>query len=330
MTRTATGKKLLLISAGLSLALSLSACQTTGMTPSARGDIDGIMGSAASQAEAEGRTAESLALLESLYKRNAADPQVAVRYARALRVAGQPERAALILAPFASNGKTPDFDARLEYAQTQAGLGDYLAAETAARGAVLLQPESGQAYHILGIALDAQGQHKQAEVAFRKALDNWEGDSSTVLNNLGLNLASQGFIDEALETLRKAQAQAPQRIEIERNIRIVSALQYSPPKEGMRLVPKPPRKPLSGPAAQSGGASVSKKGTETAEKKPAAPMAPRLSDAPAVTAAPAVAVTSVTVDDKAAEPEAVKPETETPAAGNEPASPARKKLSVND
>lgn len=325
MTRTATGKKLLLISAGLSLALALSACQTTGMTPSARGDFDSIMGDAATQAEARGRTAESLALLESLYKRNAADPRVAVRYAHALRTAGQPERAALILAPFSSDTRAPDFDAKLEYAETQAGLGDYLAAETAARGAVLLKPESGEAYHILGIALDAQGQHKQAEVAFRKALENWQGDSSTVMNNLGLNLASQGFIDEALETLRKAQAMAPQRIEIERNIRIVSALQYSPPKEGMRLVPKPPRKPLSGPAAQGGGDSDSKK-TETAEKKPAAPMAPRLSDAPAVTAAPAVAVTSVTVDDKAAEPES-----EAPAAGNEPAAPAaKKKPSVND
>ena len=62
---------------------------------------------------------------------------------------------------------------------------------------------------------------------------------------MGLNLAAQGFLDEAIETLRKALDTAPNRMEIERNLRIISALQYQPPKEGTRLVPKPPRKPES-------------------------------------------------------------------------------------
>lgn len=60
---------------------------------------------------------------------------------------------------------------------------------------------------------------------------------------MGLNLAAQGFLDEAIETLRKALDTAPNRTEIERNLRIVSALQYQPPSDGARLVPKPPRKP---------------------------------------------------------------------------------------
>ncbi len=228
----------LLLSAAL--VLPLAACQTT----SATGNNTGLNASIAQSGTATAGNAQSLDILEHAYMKDSKNPANALKYAAALRDAGRLNRAAMVLAPLAEDEKNDNADICAEYAAVQAAMGNYQDAEMHARHAVLLAPEKGKGYHILGIALDAQGHSKEAEVAFRKALDNWEGDPVPVLNNLGLNLASQGFIDDALDTLRKAADLAPGRTEIERNLRIVSALQMAPPKHGMRLVvPTPRRKP---------------------------------------------------------------------------------------
>lgn len=230
-------RTLLLLSA--TALIPLAACQTT-QGGTAGGHSSTVTGQAAS--------GESLAVLESSYKRNSDNVGIATKYAHALRNADRLNRAAMVLSPFVTDTDDAPAATYTEYAATMAAMGSYDEAEANARKAILKDPENGQAYHVLGIALDAQGHHPQAEVAFRKALDHWEGDPSGVMNNLGLNLASQGFVDDALDMLRQAASLSPNRPEIERNLRIVSALQTQPPKEGMRLVPKPPRKPGEEPA----------------------------------------------------------------------------------
>lgn len=236
--------KLLTGSLILGTALSLAACQTTAPGVADReAKINAVMERAAANAQHRGKTEQSLAILEQLYKRNSNDPGAALKYAHALREQGYYNRAELILKPFATAPKLKDANIAVEYASILAAMGNYAEAEAVGRRAVLLDPTLGKAYHILGIALDAQGHHPQAQVAFEKGLDYWEGDPSPILNNLGLNLAAQGFLDEAIQTLRKAKATAPDRKEIERNLRIVSALQYQPPAHGARPVPTPPRKP---------------------------------------------------------------------------------------
>jgi Flp pilus assembly protein TadD len=225
-------RALLLLSA--TALIPLAACQTTqGGTAGAHSSV--VTGQAAS--------GESLAMLESSYKRKSDDVRIATRYAHALRNADRLNRAAMVLSPFVTDTDDAPAGAYTEYAATMAAMGTYEEAEAHARKAILKDPENGQAYHVLGIALDAQGHHPQAEVAFRKALEHWDGDPAPVMNNLGLNLASQGFVDDALDTLRQAASLSPNRPEIERNLRIVSALQTQPPQEGVRLVPKPSRKP---------------------------------------------------------------------------------------
>lgn len=222
----------------------LTACSATTQNQENRmAKIDSVMARAAADAHMKGQTEQSLMMVEQLYKRNSNNKDAALRYAHALRKEGYYNRAALVLKPFATSDELKDEAVSIEYASIHAAMGNYMDAESAARNAVLLAPESGQAYHVLGIALDAQGHHEQAQVAFEKGLDYWEGDPSPILNNMGLNLAAQGFLDEAIETLRKAMDTAPNREEIERNLRIVSALQYQPPREGIKLVPKPPKKP---------------------------------------------------------------------------------------
>lgn len=227
MTMNKTCKKsarLLLNTLMVGSALMLAACQTTGSTGT------NVSTDPVDAALQRGGTSgpESLSSIERLYKQDSNNPNLAVRYARALRENGRMTRAAMVLNPLIENPKTKTVGVITEFAAVQASMGNYEAAEKHARAAVVQDQNSAEAYHVLGIALDAQGFNKQAEVAFRKALDNWSGDPSPVLNNLGLNLAAQGFLDESISTLRRAAALAPNKTEIERNLRIVQALQVQP------------------------------------------------------------------------------------------------------
>jgi Flp pilus assembly protein TadD len=243
-------KNKLLLVALSTAALSLSACQTTStMTERQETDlskIDAILERAANDAAMKGKVKESLELLDNMYKRNPTNSAIAMRYARALRQHGDTYKASLVLNGFV-NTDNPKPMILTEYAALQAAQGNYMAAEDHARRSILDDAEQPRAYHILGIALDAQGHHKEAEVAFRHALEGWTGDPVPVLNNLGLNLAAQGHLDQAAETLRKASAAAPDREEIERNLRIVSALQNNSGVYGSyfehNVAPKPVKKP---------------------------------------------------------------------------------------
>jgi Flp pilus assembly protein TadD len=220
-----TPVKLTLMALLAGTSLMLASCQTSGTATTNTSQVDQALERAANESRSNGQ--ESLPLLEKLYKRNPDDTDLAVRYSGALREAGRLNRASIIIAPFARNERKPSAPAKAEFAAVQVALGNYEVAQEFASKAVAMDAENYQAYHILGIALDAQGDHKPAEAAFRQALEIWHGDPTPVLNNLGLNLASQGFLDEAAEVLRKALETSPDRMEVERNLRIVSALRES-------------------------------------------------------------------------------------------------------
>ena len=240
----------------------LAACQTTSSTGKDAA-IDPV--NAALQ---RGTTSgpESLSSIERLYKQDSNNPNLAVRYARALRENGRMTRAAMVLNPLIENPKTKTVGVITEFAAVQASMGNYESAEKHARAAVVQDQNSAEAYHVLGIALDAQGFNKQAEVAFRKALDNWSGDPSPVLNNLGLNLAAQGFLDESISTLRRAAALAPNKTEIERNLRIVQALQVQP---GTNTAPYAQTKTDQEAAKNKTGATQSPVKAEASKPAPA-------------------------------------------------------------
>ncbi len=224
----------------------LSACQTTtgnvgGPQSEARSaKIDAALQRAVEDGAKKGKSPASLSVLENEYKKNSNDVETALAYARALREADYLNRALIVLAPLA--GKEDASSMVLsEYSLVVLSMGNYSEAEEYARKSILKNPQNYNAYHALGIALDASGHHKQAEVAFRKGLDNWQGDPTPVMNNLALNLAEQGLLDEAVQILHRAAEAAPGRAEIERNLRIVQALQrtrdYSKPKVVPQIEP---------------------------------------------------------------------------------------------
>lgn len=218
-------RKILLL--GCVSVVALSACESSSVRQDRElrtSKIDTALERAAYNAAARGEDESSLALLERMYKRNSSDPVAAAKYASALRRSDYLNRAAIVLRPFAS---ADDAVAAIknEYAAIQLGLGNYSTAEEFSQQAILMEPENFRAYHHLGIALDAQGMHKEAERAFRKGLDHWQGDPTSIMNNLALNLATQGHTEEAMSILEKALSVAPKRTELQRNLRIISTLE---------------------------------------------------------------------------------------------------------
>lgn len=219
------GLTLLSVSASL---LFLTACGSSSghrnaSNVSEANRVDAILERAAREAKASGNKVETLALLEQIYLRNQDDAAVATSYGQALREDEQLNKARQVLYPF-TEGKNAYVDAVVELAMVQLGLGQYKEAELTARRAVELDDSQGRSYLALGTALDAQNYHEQAEVAFRKGLDKWKGDPAPILNNLALNLASQNKLDQAIDLLKRAKAESPGRIEIERNLRIITTL----------------------------------------------------------------------------------------------------------
>lgn len=166
---------------------------------------------------------ENADTLERLYKRNPNDELVAGRYAKTLREEGELKLAEQVLQPFVK-GNAPSTLTFTEMAALELETGDLKASESYARRAIKVDDNNYRAWHILGISLDAQLKHPEAETAFRKALALWQGDDVPVMNNLALNLAAQGYTDKALDMLYKAKEKGGDRVEIERNIRIIRTL----------------------------------------------------------------------------------------------------------
>ena len=236
MTKHKTQNTLLMATA-LTLSLfTLGGCQTT--QTEARMDRSDQIAAAIRRAENASGIQRSLKTLEGRYKRNSDSEIAATQYAHALRKKDFLPEADAVLAPFAKE-KTSSAATKTEYAVILLEQGKLKSAEKIAQKAILSNDEYDRAYHILGIALDAQGLHKEGERAFRKGLELWQGDPTTIMNNLALNLTAQNHLEEAVEILEKAKAISPKRREIERNLRIVRALQQSHAKP----VPKPKTKP---------------------------------------------------------------------------------------
>lgn len=213
-----------LLLGGLSM-LALSACGATPKGAQERTSrLDSVLERAAQNAASRGEDESSLALLERVYKRNSDDPRAATKYAASLRQFDYLNRASMVLRPFANDpNATPAV--KNEYAAIQLAQGNYAIAEEFAQQSIIADSDNFEAFHYLGIALDAQGMHTEAERAFRKGLDYWEGDPAPIMNNLALNLATQGHVEEAKTILEKALSVAPGRVELQRNLRIISTLQ---------------------------------------------------------------------------------------------------------
>lgn len=226
------------------------------MNPSLRTSaIDKAMERALSQAEASGNSQEVLALLGQIHARNPEDAIVATRYGRALREDNQINASIRTLAPF-TVGENKNVEALTEMAITQIAFGDFDAAENFAQQSIEMDPKNARGYLALGTAQDALKRHQDAEISFREGLKYWRSDATPILNNLALNLASQGHLRESLSLLEKAQKLSPGRMDLERNRRIIATLvetsePMAPPPAPKPDADKPSVKPVEIPAAEA-------------------------------------------------------------------------------
>ena len=175
-----------------------------------------------------GETRDNISTIEGLYLRNKNDAMNGARYGKALREAGQMKQAKAVLLPFVEN-KDAGTLVNSELSSIYLADGDFTRAESSARKAIKQDGANYRAWRNLGNALDAQEKYVEGEAAFRHSMEIWTGeDKVPVMNNLALNLAAQGYTDRALTLLYEAKKLSPDRIEIERNIRIIRTLSEPP------------------------------------------------------------------------------------------------------
>lgn len=144
--------------------------------------------------------AGELRLTAEAYRKDPKSADAAVAYATDLRKAGMVEQADLILKPFATNSKQARSDVLIEYAKIKLSLGDFEGAQIYGQDAVMKDGANPATYHVLGIAVDAQGHHQAAENHFKKAMSMVVPTDplyAALANNLALCLLAQGKTTEA-------------------------------------------------------------------------------------------------------------------------------------
>jgi Flp pilus assembly protein TadD len=217
----------------LTLAListSLTACETTSsQVETSTGKITAPLPKPASNADIlYGESRDNLANIESKHLQKTDDALISARYGKALREAGKLKEARTILLPLSDNKEVGTM-VNTELSALYMSEGNFSKAEFAARKAIKQDAANYRAWRNLGNAVDAQEKYVEGETTFRRSMEIWTGDDKVpVMNNLALNLAAQGYTDRALTLLYEAQKLSPERIEIERNIRIIRTLSEPP------------------------------------------------------------------------------------------------------
>lgn len=165
---------------------------------------------------------------EQAYKSAPNNGAVALRYAQDLRKAGLVEQAQMVLRPFAIDPEKSAADILVEYAKIKLESGDFEGAQIHAQEAMVLNENYAAVYHVLGIAVDAQGHHQAAENHFRKALAMLSKDDplhAAATNNLALSLIAQGKTGEADSLLSSAGlAITPEQDVVKANRALVNSL----------------------------------------------------------------------------------------------------------
>jgi len=162
-------------------------------------------------------------VLGQQYRADSSNVQVALRYAQALRAAGQRAQAVAVLEK-ASIEQPHDKAVLGAYGRALAEAGNYdQALEVLDRAHSPDQPD----WRILsaqGAVLDQMGRHAEAQLHYRTAL-KIAPDEPSVLSNLGLSYALSKDLRDAETTLRRAAAQRPIDPRVRQNLALVVGLQ---------------------------------------------------------------------------------------------------------
>jgi Flp pilus assembly protein TadD len=199
------------------LVLGLCSCQTPGTS-----DITGSLGenTEASRAADPRRDVESY---QDRYRANPKDADAALKYARALRAAGQRSQAVAVLEQ--TTIANPSNKALLAgYGRALADNGNFQQAfDVLGRAHTPDDPD----WHILsaqGAALDQLGRYEEARQYYASAL-KIAPEEPSVLSNVGLSYVLSKDLAKAEETLRRAYSRAGADPRVRANLALVVGLQ---------------------------------------------------------------------------------------------------------
>lgn len=210
----------------LAITLAVSSCAAFGDGDAAStrsiAVVDASAHAAALAAEAGHDYQAAAGSWTNLYQRHPDDPSIALNLARNLRYAGQMQPAIDVASGFMErHGASAPL-------LTELGK-DYLAADRLGlavrtlRQAVDAAPKDWNAASALGVALDYQGNHGEAQQTYQRALA-LSPDNPQLLNNLGLSQAEGGQLTEAEATLQQAADQPKATTQVRQNLALVKAL----------------------------------------------------------------------------------------------------------
>lgn len=222
---------------------TLTGCETMSMHISDSDTSGARINSAVKRAAEKAHRKINLEYLEKLYLRNKDKENAVLNYARALRQTGSPQKALEIILPLSEPAES-SAALKTETAAIYLSAKDEKRAEEYARRVILAAPDhAAKAHYYLGLSLERQEKPEDAEAEFRKALSDWDKDDTDYiqpLSALALNLTMQGKLEESMQLLQEARKKDPDNLDIERNLRIATALYQS---ENDYKTPKPRQKP---------------------------------------------------------------------------------------
>ena len=199
------------------LLAAMAGCKTVNPTDST-GSINGL--TAASGEDAWRREVNTAS---ELYRTRPRDPDVAIRYAQALRVIGQRAQAVAVLEQ-ASLHNPKNMILLGAFGRALADAGQYTQALEVLNKAHAPDQPNWRILSVQGAVLDQMGQHDEAQRYYASAL-RLAPDEPSVLPNLGLSYALSKDLGRAEETLRRAGANGGKDARVRQNLALVVGLQ---------------------------------------------------------------------------------------------------------
>jgi Flp pilus assembly protein TadD len=214
--RTSASRLLLLTTIVLSAAV-LGGCKTIGST-----DTTGSIAASPQQRTEDDWRRESNALGDR-FRADPRNPDVAIRYAQALRATGQRGQAAAVLETASLHN--PNNTALLgAYGRALADAGNFKRAMEILERAHSPDQPDWRILSVQGAAMDQMGRHAEAQRYYASALKIIP-DEPSVLSNLGLSYALSKDLKRAEETLRRATAHGGADRRVRQNLALVVGLQ---------------------------------------------------------------------------------------------------------
>jgi Flp pilus assembly protein TadD len=214
--RKSGSRLLLLITIALSAA-ALGGCKTIGST-----DTTGSISAGPQQRTEDDWRRESNALGDR-FRADPRNPDVAIRYAQALRATGQRGQAAAVLETASLHN--PNNTALLgAYGRALADAGNFKRAMEILERAHSPDQPDWRILSVQGAAMDQMGRHAEAQRYYASALKIIP-DEPSVLSNLGLSYALSKDLKRAEETLRRATAHGGADRRVRQNLALVVGLQ---------------------------------------------------------------------------------------------------------